>query len=230
MGEKKKILTFTSKVQPRPLSVHTLAVFAPASLDVSDVTQVVDPVPRSKPLHGDVSVSHVGLFASRWGSAPSWRSDKGFTEPEKMRKEKKTKLQKNKLTFFIGYWGWNVCGQAAGGQRLPLAVCTTGDLLSSIQLETVHAGEVEAVPHPERLPRGAEGVGHRRAGAGGLPLWTNQNRHVYYPHISAYISHTHTLLCLSCSITFRQNWPHELVSKQPNAGDVIVLRWQQSYS
>lgn len=122
---------------------------------------------------------------------------------------KKIELQKNKLTFFIGYSGWNVCGQAAGGQRLPLAICTTGDLLSSIQLETVHAGEVEAVPHPERLPGGAEGVGHRRAGAGGLPLWTNQNRHVYYPQISAYISHTHVYVWVALLLSGRidhMNW------------------------
>lgn len=95
-------------------------------------------------------------------------------------KKKISKVQKKKLTVFIGDYR-----QAAGGQRSPLAVCTTADLLSSIQLETVHAGEVEAVPHPERLSGGAEGVGHRRAGAGGLPHWTPpKNRRMFISLIS----------------------------------------------
>lgn len=93
-------------------------------------------------------------------------------------------MQKKKPTLFIGYLGWNVCRQALGGQRSPLPVWTTGDLLSSIQLETVNASEIYAVARPDRLSRGAEGVGHRRAGAGGLPLWTIQNRLRFFTLIS----------------------------------------------
>lgn len=71
--------------------------------------------------------------------------------------------------------GGNVCGQAQGGQRSPLAVWTTGDLLSSVQLETFAAGEVHTVARSDHLSRRVERVGDRRGGTGGLPLWGSKH-------------------------------------------------------
>lgn len=100
------------------------------------------------------------------------------------RKTNQPKTEEKTLTLFVGDLGRNGCGQAPGGRRRPPAVRTTADLLSSVQLETVHAGEVDAAAHPDRLSGGAEGVGHCRAGAGGLPLWTTQNRPKVFTLIS----------------------------------------------
>lgn len=65
----KDMLTFTAKVQRRPLSVHTLAISAPAHWDVSHFADIVDPVARSKAFHCDESVGKVGVFDGCWDAA-----------------------------------------------------------------------------------------------------------------------------------------------------------------
>lgn len=67
----KNTLTFASKVQRRPLSVHTLAISAPARLDVSHLADVVDPVARGKAFHCDESVGKVGVFDG-WRDAAAY--------------------------------------------------------------------------------------------------------------------------------------------------------------
>lgn len=65
----KNMPTFTSKVQRRPLSVDTLAISAPARLDVSHFADIVDPVTRSKAFHCDESVGKVGISDDCWDAA-----------------------------------------------------------------------------------------------------------------------------------------------------------------
>lgn len=61
--------TFTTKVQRRPLSVDTLAISAPARLDVSHFAVIVDPVARSKAFHCEESVGKVGVSDGCWDAA-----------------------------------------------------------------------------------------------------------------------------------------------------------------
>lgn len=63
------MLTFTSKVQRRPLSVDTLAISAPARLDVSHFADIVDPLTRSKASHCDEFVGKVGVSDGCWDAA-----------------------------------------------------------------------------------------------------------------------------------------------------------------
>lgn len=65
----KNMLTFTSKVQRRPLSVDALAISAPARLDVSHFADIVDPVTRSKAFHCGESVGKVGVSDGFWDAA-----------------------------------------------------------------------------------------------------------------------------------------------------------------
>lgn len=70
-----EVLTFTFKVQRRPLSVDAFAVFAAPRLDVSDLADVMDAVSGSEALHGDEPVGEVGVFDGCWDAAPYCGSD-----------------------------------------------------------------------------------------------------------------------------------------------------------
>lgn len=110
--------TFTSKVQRSPLSVHTLAVSATTSLDVSDVTHVLDPVARSKALHCDVSVSKVGVSDAHWDPAPYCRSDRKASFHQKREREKnnKSKCRKRSSHSLAGAWVGTYVGRHRGGR------------------------------------------------------------------------------------------------------------------